>query len=514
MYKKFSLVSLLLAISSASFASSYDLVINHGHVIDPESGLSDVRHLGINRGSIDTISESPLEGEHVIDAKGLIVAPGFIDLHAHGMEIGDLRMQAMQGVTTALELESGVLPISDWYKSQENKAMPINYGAAAAWTFARAAVFLENEPQATIEYFQQAQAFTNWMQDLAEDEQLNRILALVQQGLDDGALGIGVNAGYAPGHGRKEFYEIAKLGADNDVGTFVHTRYASVYERKSSFEAAQELIANAMILNSRIHLHHVNSTSLSDIKAILELLDNARENGSPVTVGAYPYGAASTVIGAAMFRSPNWQERMQTSYEAFQLGLDRMDEDSFKETQATEPGTFVVWHFLDEENDRGLALLDASVTHPHVLIESDAMPWMYHDDGAIETYTGDEWPLPDYVFSHPRSAGAFAKVLRSYVRERQLMTLEEAIRKMSLMPAEVMDFVPQMRRKGRLQVGMDADIVVFDADTIADKTSFVTPNKPAVGVNTLIVNGELVVEDGELNTLADSGQAIRRSVEN
>ena len=137
------------------------------------------------------------------------------------------------------------------------------------------------------------------------------------------------------------------------------------------------------------------------------------------------------------------------------------------------------------------------------------------DQGEVENYDGDAWPLPKDSFSHPRSNGTFAKILRSYVRERGLMSLDEAIRKMSLMPAQVLEhFVPQMRKKGRLQVGMDADVVVFDPETIRDVGTYEDPNHPAEGVQTLLVNGALVVADGELILDAAPGQPIRRLTTN
>ena len=158
-------------------------------------------------------------------------------------------------------------------------------------------------------------------------------------------------------------------------------------------------------------------------------------------------------------------------------------------------------------------MLDQSILHPGVLIESDEMFWMLIDGDKIENYAGDAWPLPANAFSHPRSAGAFAKILRSYVRERKLMTLTEAIRKMSLMPAQTLEeSIPQMKKKGRLQVGMDADIVVFDPETIADKATYDHPNQPAVGVQTLLVSGGLVIADGKLIRDAAYGRPIRRAV--
>ena len=494
----------------------FDLVILNGRVIDPETNLDAIRSLGIKDGKITKVSEDPLSGASTIDVTGKVVSPGFIDLHAHGQNIGDYRMQAMQGVTTMLELESGVLPIDDWYERQGEKNLPINYGASSAWTFARIATFSNTAPSADPDYFQNAQKDNDWKMNIASPEQEEKILSLIQEGLDQGALGIGINAGYAPGYGQKEYYALAQMAADNNVATFTHVRYASNMEPKSSYEAIKELIANAALTGAHMHLCHVNSTSLKDIENTLELVEAAKKNGFNVSVGAYPWGAASTVVGAAMFSGDGWRERMGSTANNFQLGLDRMTEAQLADYQENNPGTFIVWHFLDESDPEDLALLDKSVLHPDILIESDEMFWMEMDhEGHITNYDGDAWPLPKDAFSHPRSNGTFAKVLRSYVRERKLMTLSEAIRKMSLMPAQTIeDFVPLMKKKGRIQEGMDADIVIFDPNTIADIGTYEDPNHPAVGVHALLVNGVLVVEDGALITSSSPGKAIRRNSTN
>jgi N-acyl-D-glutamate deacylase len=501
---------------SVSAQEPFDLVIIGGRVIDPESGLDGIRNVGIRDNQIATITEEAIEGAKAIDARGHVVAPGFIDLHAHGQNLGDYRMQAMQGVTTMLELESGVLPVSAWYEGQDKKRLPINYGTAAGWTYARIATFTDTEPEATVKYFQDAQGLTHWKNELATPEQQEKILGYVKQGLDEGALGIGINAGYAPGYGRKEYFALAALAAERDVATYTHVRYASNVEPQSSYEAVQELIANAAITGAHMHLCHINSTSLKDIHSIMELVDGAFENNINITVGAYPWGAASTVVGAAMFSGEGWPERMGSTAHSFQLGLDRMTEEQLADYQKNKPGTFIVWHFLDESNPEELAMLDASVLHPKILIESDEMFWMFMDDkGHVENYTGDAWPLPKEAFSHPRSNGTFAKVMRSYVRERGLLSLSDAIRKMSLMPAQTLEgFVPQMKKKGRLQVGMDADIVVFDPEAIRDVGTYEKPNQPAEGVQSVLVNGELIVAQGELIPDAAPGQPIRRAVVN
>ncbi len=234
-----------------------------------------------------------------------------------------------------------------------------------------------------------------------------------------------------------------------------------------------------------------------------------------MTAEAYPYGAANTVVGAAMFSGEGWRERMNSTSQNFQLGTDRMTEEELADYQENAPGTFITWHFLDEADPEALAILDKSITHPAVMIASDAVFWsFFHESGMVLNYEGDAWPLPDNVFSHPRSAGANAKILRSYVRERGLLSLSEAIRKMSLMPAQTLEeFVPQMRRKGRLQVGMDADIVVFDLRTITDRATFENSNQTATGVQTVLVNGTPVVLNSELILDAAPGTAIRRLID-
>jgi hypothetical protein len=160
--------------------------------------------------------------------------------------------------------------------------------------------------------------------ELATPEQQEKILKLVEQGLDEGGLGIGINAGYAPGYGRKEYFALAEMAAEQDVATYTHVRYASNVEPQSSFEAVQELIGNAAITGAHMHLCHINSTSLKDIESIMGMVDDAFENDVNITVGAYPWGAASTVIGAAMFSGEGWQARMGSTASSFQLGTERM----------------------------------------------------------------------------------------------------------------------------------------------------------------------------------------------
>ena len=498
---------------TSAWSQSYDLVINNGRVMDPETMFDSVANVGIKDGSIAVITEDDIDGEETIDATGKIVAPGFIDLHAHGVDIGDYRLQAVQGVTTALELESGVLPIDVFYKGQATKKLPINYGAGASWVFGRIAAFSGNEPDATVAYFAEAQARSDWKQDLPTPQQLDKILSEVEQGLKEGGLGISVNAGYAPGHGHVEYFKIAQLAQKYGVGTYTHTRFAKGRERNSSFEAFQEMISNAATTGVNMHVCHINSMAQKGIRESLELVDAAMSRNVPITVGTYPWGAASTFVGAAVFTGPTWKEDLETDYGAFQFGTKRLAKAEFDDLQANAPGTFIIWHFLDEEKPEELALVDASVLDPRVLIESDAMPSYELKGGAPVPYTGNQWPLPEGLINHPRSSASFSKILQSYVRDRKLMDLQTAIRKMSLMPAQTIEgFVPQMKKKGRLQVGMDADILVFDLNDIKVNADYVNPVRPSEGMSYVLVMGTPVVENGKLLLDAAPGRPIRRDV--
>ena len=306
--KRLSIVLAGVVFAASAWAQSYDLVIKNGRVIDPETKFDSVANVGIKDGIIAVVTKGGINGKKTIDATGKIVSPGFIDLHSHGLNIGDYRLQAVQGVTTALELESGVLPIGEFYKGQAAKKIPIHYGAAAAWSFGRIATFTGKEPQATPEYFQAAQGRSDWKEDLATPKQLERILAEIEQGLKEGGLGIGVNAGYAPGNGHFEYYSVAKLAKKYNVGTYTHTRFAKGSERNSAFEAFQELIANAAVTGINMHICHINSMAQKDIRNSLELFEAAKARGISVTAGTYPWGAASTVVKAAVFTGPTWKK--------------------------------------------------------------------------------------------------------------------------------------------------------------------------------------------------------------
>jgi N-acyl-D-glutamate deacylase len=492
----------------------FDLVINGGRCVDPETGLHAVRNVGIKGGRIAAISDKKLEGTKTLNADGQIVAPGFIDLHAHGQQLPAAWVQSFDGVTTALELESGLLPVGKFYEDVAKEGRPINYGVGAAWTYARVAT-KEPEfdpPDATLGWFQRAFALKNWQNTIATDEELEKIIGMVEQGLKEGGLGVSINAGYAPGYGHKEYHALAELAKKHDVATFTHVRYIKNNEPNSTWDAYQEQISLAALTGAHMHVCHLNSTSLRDIEDCADLVKQAQDRGFPVTVEAYTYGAGSSAVGAEVFRGDDWLDRWGIKdASAMEFNGVPLDQAKIDEMQKSSTGDIVVIHYLrPDQSEEDQRLLDLSVLYPGGAIASDAMPWTNAKGEILE---GDIWPLPKDAFAHPRSAGTFSRFIGRWVRERKAISLLEAIRKTSLIPAQILeDAVPQMKKKGRLQVGADADIVVFDLETIIDQGTYMEPAKLSAGFRHVVVNGTTIIQEGKRQGDALPGQPVRRPV--
>src|SRR5262252_1823396 len=469
------------------------MVISGGRVVDPASGMDAIGDVAIAGGQIAAVGTGLGSAERVIDATGLVVAPGFIDLHAHGQSIPADRMQAFDGVTTTLDLEAGVLPVAAWYRKQEAQGRVLNYGASTNWAFARIGAMTGSNAESSLEAFGRAMRDRRWVDNVATETEVAGILDRLTQGLNEGGIGIGILNAYAPGAGVQELTAVCQLAAAHNVPTFTHVAYMSRVDPESAVEAYIRLIGYAGATGAHMHICHFNSSSKTDIDRCVALIKKAQAQGLPITVEAYPYGTGSTVLAASFFSDPKFEERNGLGYDSVQRVTDGRrfrDREELIAAQAAEPSTLVLWHILDPENNsHHRDLLDMSVLYPGGAIASDAMPWS-QSDGTV--YTGDAWPLPDDATSHPRSAGCFTRFIRQWVRERQALSLSEGVRKCALIPAEILAAsTPAMLAKGRLQPGADADVVVFDFEALTDRAEFSAMNRPSEGVRLLLVSGFL-----------------------
>ena len=480
------LLLLLSGVSLVSAQETYDVVIRGGRVMDPETGLDAIRNVGIRGQTVVAISEDELEGETVIEAAGLVVAPGFIDMHAHGQSNRANEFQAMDGVTTALELESGVPSLAGFLGARGGDAV-LNFGASVSMGAARTSVMPAYRAQFEA-------AYTAFAQEATEDarREASRVTGLgnydelpkelypdlherINQGMAQGALGIGMAHQYYPGASHDEVYRVFELAGGQGYPIYTHVRSMNI-------DAIQEVLANAMATGAPLHIVHLNSSSLWNIETNLDLVLGAQEAGLDVTAEVYPYTAGSTSLESAIF-DEGFQERLQITYADIQWQDtgERLTEESFHRYR--EQGGTVIIHMMKPE------WIEMGLAADNVMVASDGMPYA---PGA-----------------HPRSAGTFARFLGRYVRDQGTMPLMDGLRKVTLMPAQRLETVsPQMRRKGRVQIGSDADLTIFDPDRILDTATFEDDLSYSTGVEYVLVNGVFVVRGGAIVEGARPGRPV------
>lgn len=475
----------LLAPTPLTAQDTHDIVLSGGRVMDPETGLDAVRNVGIRAGEIVAISEDPLTGEIVVDVTGLVVAPGFIDLHAHGQSNRANEFQARDGVTTALEMESGVASPA-LFLARRGEGAILNYGATVshmsnrAWampgqvaSLERARAMIDSDPETAMRQLGSAGSAGRY--DAVAREDYPALRDALARGLSEGALGIGMAHQYYPGASLEEILEVFKFAAQANTTIYTHVRDMKI-------SAMQEVIANAVATGASLHIVHVNSSSLWNIGPILDLIGGVQSRGFDVTTEAYPYTAASTGLASAIFDA-GWTENLRIGYGDLQRQDtgERLTEETFRSYR--EQGGTVIIHMMKDEWIR------EALASTFVMVASDGMPYA---PGA-----------------HPRSAGTFSRFLGRYVREEGLMPLMDGLARITIMPAKRLEgMTDQAARKGRLQPGMDADITVFDPDSIIDTATFEESLTYSVGVIHVLVNGEFVVRDSENVDGAMPGRAI------
>jgi cytosine/adenosine deaminase-related metal-dependent hydrolase len=469
----FSLFYLLFSTAIVS-AQQYDLVLEGGRVMDPETGLDAVRNVGVRDGKIARIASETLSGRRIVHADGLVVAPGFIDLHQHGQDAASQRVKALDGVTTALEMEIGVPDVAQFLQAKAGHSL-INYGTSASHVAARALVF--GAPLPSGEILPKSGPATDRS---ATPEQIEAIRQRLRAELDAGGLAVGMGIQYTPGATRLEVIDMFRLAAERALPVYTHVRSVGRVEPGSSIESISEVIGAAAITGASLHIVHINSSCLQDSLECLSMVEGARARGLDVTTEAYPYIPGMTAINSALF-NPGWQEKLGISYPQLVLPDtgEHLTKERFEELHNSSKTKWVLIYANTQE------VVDKVIPHPLVMIASD----------------GAE--------GHPRNAGTYSRVLAQYVREKGTITLMDALRKMTLMPAQMLErSTPAARQKGRLQQGVDADIVVFDPATISDRSTFQKPMEPSIGVHYLLVGGTAVVDDGKIVPDVVPGRAL------
>ena len=452
-------VSIVLFAGISACGADYDTVIQGGRVMDPESGLDSVVNIGILEGQVRAISGDNLDGSRVIDATGLIVAPGFVDLHRHGQSERAYRLQVQDGVTTGLELEIGTPNAATWYAEREGGQL-VNYGVSIGHIGVRARAMGDSVlGSGGITARQQS-----------SPDQISETEQLIREGLAQGAIGVGFGTAYTPGATMDEIEHMFSVAADLGVTAFVHMR--------GGLEGLDSTLTAANNAAASLHIVHANSSGGGNILEFLEMIQMAQDEGRDVTTEAYPYGASQTGIQSALFDDwESWDDERFERHQWVRTG-ERLNRETFSKYR--EEGGSVIIHGRTEE------MTLAAVTSPLTIVASDGG-------------TG-----------HPRGAGTFSRILGRYVREQGALELMDALARMTILPTlRLEEFVPAMKTKGRIRVGSDADITIFDPETVIDRATYLEGSLTSDGIEYVLVNGIPVVYEGEIAEGVRPGKAIK-----
>ena len=466
------LTVLSMSLAACSQDSEYDLVIANGRVIDPETQLDAIRHLGIRDGSISQISQQPLRGNKTIDASGLVVAPGFIDIHSHTPTLLGQQVNLLDGITTQLELEAGSFPVS-FYGEHFRDGAQINYGSSVGhWAVRTKVIEGVDMPYIFAGDKILTMAGSAWMQ-AATAAQIEQMRLLLNQGLDSGGLGIGVLLDYmTEAVSEAELSMLFEVASERDVPLFVHVRRGYTGDPAGLVE----VIDLALETGASLFVCHITHNAMGGIGDWLAMIDEANHAGANITTETLSYAAGGTSISADVFRRRDWQAIFDISYQDVQwvASGEWLTKETWDKYAKEQPTGMVNHHYVKED------WVETALQWPGMMVSTDALP-------AIDT------SIP----TNPNIAGTFSRLLGHYVREREVLSLSDALARSSLYQAQWMEQAsPVFKNKGRIQRGADADIVIFDAQTIAANAVYGDPYLKPTGMLHVLVAGELVVQNG------------------
>ena len=417
----------------------YELVIANGRVMDPGSRFDRVANVGIDRGTIVAVKQAPLKGGRTIDAKGKVVAPGFVDILSYEPDDLGATYKIGDGVTTNLAMHGINARASTFFGQYTDKSL-VNFGGAFDNPWHRASIYGIQPGHA------------------ATETQIGQLADELEQQLHEGWIGVDFEPEYTPGIEFAEMKALADVAAKYDVPCTFHGRYSAYGMNQQTLD---EIIRVAQETGAAVHVEHIISTGGTwDMAGSLKRLADAREQGVRITACMYPYNFWATFLGSARF-AEGWQERFRITYGDLQVaGTDeRLTEQSFGTYQAQNK---LAAAFAIPEQDVRTCLKD-----PTTMIGSDAIL----TDGN----------------NHPRATGCFSRTLGRYARDLRTISLMDALAKMTIIPAVWLQTrAPAMAKKGRLQRGADADITVIDRSTVADPEQF------SSGIEWVLLGGQVV----------------------
>lgn len=448
------------------------ILLKNGLIVDPRQRLQRVCSLLVRDGQVAEITDEDREAEQVIDCRGKIVCPGFIDIHMHEDAYDPsadsfygtiFASMVLMGVTTAIGGNCGS-NASDpllFLNAADRHGVPCNVGLLAGHTWLR-------------EKYSQSDKYSP-----AEADEIRKMTAEGRRLLDGGCLGISFGLKYVPGAGREEILPLAELCRRDDKLVAAHVRQ----DVEGVFSAAEELADVGRAAGVHVQFSHIGSMGgYGQMKELLSALERSQKDGADILCDCYPYDAFSTGIGETTY-DEGFLRRYGADYDSILICSGKYNgmfctEEMFRELRAEAPQTYTVGRFMKSE-DVELALLS-----PLTMIASDGVR------------DGDE--------GHPRAAGTFPRVFDRYVKTGK-MSLFAAVEKMTSMPAERLG----LPKKGNLLPGSDADITVFDPEKIKDCATYEQPVLPPEGIECVIVGGRVAAERGEL-IARDAGRSVRR----
>lgn len=508
------LLSTLVGCGNTDSQQSFDLVIVNGRVMDPETNLDAIRNVGIQDGRIVAITEDSIDGSEAIDATGLVVAAGFIDTHHHGAgNAWGVKASLRDGVTTPIDLELGTINVAGWYAEREGSWVA-NYGAGASHEFHRARV-LDNirfPAPADADDFARVRresyeenGIPDWALTRASTEQLNDLLAGLDEELRNGALGVVSTTGYmAKGATTYEVFNVQKVAANYGRLYASHYRFGgSKNPPTEGTLGAFEQIANGVALNQPILVSHNNNHGWWEVEEHLRLL---RDQGYNMWSEYYPYTCGSSNIGSE-FIKPDQIATIGADYTNMidPRSGEAMDLESYQRIVAEDPGYIIVLCLPDREE-----WLDKWLRVAHMTVAGDQMPPV--DESGRQLTWDDPY---DAYNGHPRTVGTHAKTLR-LAREFGVPLMQVLAQNSYWAAKHLGDAgMEAMQVRGRMQEGMVADIVVFDAETVTDNATYVIGEngRPSTGIPWVLVNGTIVVRDSVVVDGVFPGQPIRYAVE-